>query len=203
MSKSTGRQRADYVSARWTSLGELRWTKLPEPGWTSLPELSLDPDRQRVDQLGRTQVDLIARSVTHASRDVPPHGGDLLHSHRCSSRIRRTLRPTPRSSLSSDAPGAYARLGARSTRAPRVDGVGPGSSSSSIRRWAVSNPTAGKPASRSHAGLLLGGDGSGVAPPESDPAPTPHREIELPSTSLDHGSCPAIYRTEKNTVRSF
>ena len=30
-----------------------------------MPELSLDPDRQRVDQLGRTQVDLIARSVTY------------------------------------------------------------------------------------------------------------------------------------------
>ena len=70
MGESTDQPRADSVSARWTSLGELRWTRLPEPGWTSLPELSLAPDRQRVDQLGRTQVDLIARSVTRVTYDL-------------------------------------------------------------------------------------------------------------------------------------
>ena len=45
-------------------MGELRWTRLPELGWTSLPELSPDPVRHEVDQLGRTQVDFIPRSVT-------------------------------------------------------------------------------------------------------------------------------------------
>lgn len=58
------RRRADSARVRWTSLGELRWTRLPEPGWTSLPELSPQPAPKRVDQLGRTQVDLIPRSVT-------------------------------------------------------------------------------------------------------------------------------------------
>lgn len=33
--QSTVRRRADSVSVRWTSLGELRWTRLPEPGGPS------------------------------------------------------------------------------------------------------------------------------------------------------------------------